>query len=71
MTLRFNSIPQVETSHQAIPLPFLVRLFTQALGSFIDTVLRGLDRILGGLARPALKPVPVRVPVNVPRRRPL
>jgi hypothetical protein len=44
-------------------------LMASRLGSFVDTVLRGLDRIFGGLARPALQPVPARVPSSGSRRR--
>ena len=43
--------------------------YASRLGSLVDTVLRGLDRIFGGLARPALDPVPARVPSAGRQRR--
>ncbi|HEX7103757.1 MAG TPA: hypothetical protein VF201_14025 [Nitrolancea sp.] len=43
--------------------------YASRLGTLVDTVLRGLDRILGGFARPALQPVPARVPTGGTRRR--
>jgi len=43
--------------------------YPSRLGSLVDTVLRGLDRIFGGLARPALEPVPARVPSSGSRPR--
>jgi len=42
---------------------------SRGLGSFIDTVLRGMERMVGGLFRPALKPIPVRVSLSPSRRR--
>jgi hypothetical protein len=49
--------------------PPFTAIYANWLGSFVDTVLRGFDRIFGGLTRPALEPVPARVPSSGRRRR--
>jgi hypothetical protein len=43
--------------------------YASRLGTLVDTVLRGLDRIFGGFGRPVLQPVPARVPQSGTRRR--
>jgi hypothetical protein len=50
-------------------LPSFTAIFAKWLGSFVDTVLRGFDRIFGGFTRPALQPVPARVSTSGSRRR--